>query len=371
MAGPEMTGPGTAGTAATCRAAVVRAGGTDPELVDIGLAPLAYDEVLVRIVTTGICHTDVAWARGELFDSFPVVLGHESAGIVEAVGPAVSRVQPGDRVALALAHHCGHCAYCETGRPMLCEQRVQARRRLFLDGQPLVQGFGTGGFSERTIVREASTIPVPADIPLDVAAVLGCATSTGLGAVFNIAEVPSGATVAIIGAGGIGLNVLMGCRIAGAERIVVADPNPVRRAMATKLGATDAVGADEPGIQAIEPHGFEYVFESAGTPEAMEMAIRLTGRGGTTTLIGAPPPDAVIHINALDFVPSQRRILGCLTGNVRPNVDFDRFFRLYRRGMLDLDSLITGSVALDDLAAGFEGSHRAEGIRTLVRITAE
>lgn len=355
----------------TVRAAVVEKGGSAPEIQDIELAPLRVDEVLVRILATGICHTDVAWASGELFDKFPVVLGHESAGVVEAIGDGVTRVKPGDRVGLALAHHCGHCFFCETGRPMLCAQQADAPPRLLRDGRPLTQGFGTGGFSEQTIVREASTIPIPDAVPTDVAAVVGCATSTGLGAVFNIAEVQPGSTVAILGAGGIGLNVLMGCLIAGAERIVVADPRPERRALALDFGATDAVEPNEEALRALAPQGFEYVFESAGFPEPMELAIRVTARGGTVTIIGAARPDAEIRINALDFVPSQRRILGCLTGNVRPNVDFDRFFRLYLRGRLPLDRLVTATIPFADLAEGFAMSARAEGIRTIVHIAEE
>ncbi len=325
----------------------------------------------MRIVSTGICHTDVAWASGQLFDAFPVVLGHESAGIVEAVGQGVTRVKPGDRVAVALAHHCGHCFYCETGRPILCGQRTDAPPRILRAGRPLVQAFGAGGFAEATVVREASTIPLPDGVPMSVAAVLGCATSTGLGAVFNIADVAYGSTVAILGSGGIGLNVLMGCQIAGADRIVVADPNPERRRLAESFGATDVVDSNEDALRQIEPNGFEYVFECAGDPEAMAMAVVLTARGGSATIIGAPAPDAEIRVNALEFVPSQRRILGCLTGNVRPNVDFDRFFRLYLRGKLPLDRLVTATIPFEEIATGFEMNKRGEGIRTLVQITAE
>lgn len=356
---------------ATVRAAVVRRGGEAPELVDVSLAPLAHDEVVVRLVATGICHTDVAWARGELFPDFPVVLGHESAGIVERIGPTVARVRPGDRVCIALAHHCGHCFYCEGGRPILCEQRTAAPPRLLLAGRPIVQGFGVGGFAEKTIVREASIVRVPAGVPLEIASVIGCATSTGLGAVFTIAEVAPGSRTAVVGAGGIGLNVVLGCRIAGAERIVVADPSPARRELAARLGATDVVEPDEAALRRLEPGGYEYVFESAGCVEAMEMAVRLTARGGTTTLIGAPPPTAELRINALDFVPSQRRLLGCLTGNVRPNVDLPRYFRLYERGLLDLDALITDRLPLDSIATAFADSPAGAGIRTLVTITDE
>jgi len=350
----------------TTRAAIVEGKGREPKIVELELAPLRPDEVLVRLAATGICHTDIAWSDGEISDAFPAVLGHESAGVVEAVGTSVTRVAPGDRVVLALAHHCGHCRDCESGSPMLCQRRTDVPPRLTLDGAPVTQGFGTGGFAERTIVREASAIPIPDGVPLEVAAVVGCATSTGLGAVFNIAEVAYGTTVAVFGAGGIGASVVMGCRVAGAERIVVVDPDRCRREAALQFGATDAVEPDEAAIRSLEPAGFDYVFESAGKTEAMEMAVRLTRPGGTTIIMGVVPRGTTIQLDVRDFVPGQRRLLGCLTGNVRPNVDFDRYFRLYLRGRLDLGALVTGSVPLSDISTGFERSRRGEGIRTLV-----
>lgn len=353
------------------RAALVTGAGRAPEIVDVDLADLRPGEVRVRLVAAGVCHTDVAWADGEFFDRFPVVLGHECAGVVDEVGPAVTTARPGDRVALALAHNCGHCAYCESGRPMLCARRTDAPPRLTLDGAPIVQGFGTGGFAEHAVVLEASVVPVPDDVPLSAAAVVGCATSTGLGAVFNLAEVQYGTTVAILGAGAIGLSVLSGARLAGAERIVVVDPAPSRRDRAVGLGATDAVPADEDAVRALEPDGFDYVFETAGRAEAMESAIRLASRGGTVTLMGVVPPGTTIQIDARAFVPSQKRILGCLTGNVRPHLDFDRYFRLYRRGRLDLDALVTSTVPLADIATGFARCRDGDGIRTLVMLGEE
>lgn len=353
------------------RAAVNRAPGRAADICTVELPRLEHDEVRVRLVATGVCHTDVAWADGQLIDTFPVVLGHESAGVVEEIGPAVSSVRPGDRVALALAHNCGRCVYCETGRPMLCRRRTERPPRLILDGSPLVQGFGAGGFAEQTIVPEGSVLPVPDDVPLSVAAVVGCAASTGLGAVFNIAEVQYGTKVAILGAGGIGLSVLLGCRLAGAERIVVVDPDPERRDRALGLGATDAMPPDEPAVRSLEPLGFDYVFESAGRAEAMEAAIRLVADGGTVTLIGVVPPGTYIRVDARAFVPSQARILGCLTGNVRPHVDFDRCFRLYRRGLLDLTALVSSTVPLEEIDVAFARCRNGEGLRTLVALSAE
>ncbi|HVE75546.1 MAG TPA: alcohol dehydrogenase catalytic domain-containing protein [Actinomycetota bacterium] len=350
------------------RAAVIDGAGSAPAVQEIELADLREDEVLVRISTTGICHTDVAWADGELFDEFPVVVGHESAGIVEATGKSVERVKKGDRVVLSLAHHCGHCAFCESGSPMLCDQREEKRPRLLRDGKPLVQGFGTGGMAEATIVRDVSAIKIPDDVPLEVASVAGCAVATGLGAVLNIAQVGAGSTVAILGCGGIGVCTLMGAKVSGAERIVAVDPSQARRDLAAKLGATDVLTSDEQAIKDLEPDGFDYVFECTGKTEPMEMAIRLTRRGGTVTVIGAPPPGSTFSIDALEFVVSQRKLLGCLTGDLRPNIDFDKYFRLYRRGLLDLDALITSTVSLEEIATGFERSRNGEGIRTLVQM---
>lgn len=353
------------------RAAVVDNAGQNPALHEVELVDPGPGEVRVRVVATSVCHTDVAWADGELWPRYPVVPGHESAGIVEAVGPGVSRVRPGDRVAIALSLHCGHCRYCESGRPMLCEHHEDETSRISRDGEPVIQGFGSGGFSEQTVIRASSAVAIPDDVPMDVAAIVGCATSTGLGAVFNIANVEYGSRVAVLGAGGIGLSVVLGCTLAGVEQIVVADPNEQRRMQALDFGATDVADATEDALRELAPGGFEYVFETAGFPEPMELAIRMTERGGTATIIGAARPDADITINALDFVPSQRRILGCLTGNVRPNVDFDRYFRLYARGKLPLDKFISHHVRFEDIAVGFDNNRKKIGIRTVVDISEE
>lgn len=350
------------------QAAVVAEPGQPPRLEEITLAPLASDEVRIRVVACGVCHTDVAWAAGEFFPVFPVVLGHEISGVVEETGSSVTRVRPGQRVVLALSHHCGHCFFCETGRPMLCAQRTRTRPRMFWNGAPVIQGYGVGGFSKVTVISEISAIPVPDGVPLEVAAVVGCATTTGLGAVLNIAAVPAGAKVAVLGAGGVGLNVIMGCKLAGAERIVVADPNPSRRRLAAEFGATETIEPREELFRGLEPEGLEFVFESAGRPEAMELAVAITMRGGTTVLIGATPPGTQIHIDALNIVNDQRRILGCLTGGVRPDIDFDRYFRLYRRGLLDLDRLVTRQLPFEKINDAFQLTHRHEGIRTLVRL---
>jgi 2-desacetyl-2-hydroxyethyl bacteriochlorophyllide A dehydrogenase len=343
------------------RAALVEAPGAPVSIELIDLDDLEPDEVLVRIGACGICHTDLVWIGGGTYDQFPVVVGHEAAGTVEAVGPRVTRVAPGDRVVLSLAHHCGHCFYCESGSPMLCDGRVNFRPRLSRDGRRVFQGFGTGGFAEKTVVGERSVVKIPDAVPIEVAALTGCAVATGVGAAVNIAKVQPGSSVAVLGVGGIGASITMGARVAGAATIVAADPDPKRRELALRIGATDAVVPE-----ALERETFDYAFEATGLVEVMEQATRLVRRGGTIVVLGVPKADATFRVLALDFIANQRTLLGAITGDLRPNVDFARYFALYERGLLPLDELITGSVPLDDIATGFERAAKGDGIRTLV-----
>jgi Zn-dependent alcohol dehydrogenase len=331
-------------------------------LRDIDITSLRSDEVRVRVEATGVCHTDLSWAGGALFPRFPVVLGHETAGLVDAVGADVVGLAPGDRVVIALSQSCGHCRFCERGTPMLCDKSGKGRSRLSLNGQSVHQGFGVGGFAEHLVIEAHSAIKLPDDVPSQVAAVMGCAVSTGLGAVFNVADVEYGTSVLVLGAGAVGLSVVMGARLAGAHDVLVVDPSSERRRHALGLGATRVV-AD---TVALGDERFPFVFEAVGRKETMEFAIAAAERGGAVTLIGAPPPDVEISFNALEFVPSQRRILGCQTGNVRPHVDFPRYFDLYRAGRLPLDALVTSTVPFDDLADGLVRAETLRGLRTVI-----
>ena len=349
------------------RAAVVRSQGAPPSIEEVEYGGLRDDEVAIRLAATGVCHTDVAIADGDIPAEFPVVLGHESAGVIEEVGRNVERVAVGDHVVLSLAHHCGHCAHCERGSPMLCSQRTASPPRMRLDGTVVAQGFGTAGFAETTVVRDVSAIRIPKDVPLEIAALMGCALAPGFGAATTLAGVHAGATVAVIGCGGIGLSVILGCTVAGAERIVAVDPDAARRLLATELGATDAGTTSEGLVDSMGGgDGFDFVFEATGRTNVMADAVAATRRGGTTTLMGVPGPRELLSIPALEFVASQRRLLGCLTGNLRPNIDFDAYCRLYLRGRLDLDRLISARVPLDATAEAFDRSRRGDGIRTLV-----
>lgn len=348
------------------RAAVVTAPGGLPEVVDVDVAAVAADEVLVRIESSGICHTDLAYAAGDFYPHFPVVLGHEFAGVVEAVGDRVTRVRAGDRVVYARDRHCGRCRHCEAGHVVLCESEAvrTGPPRLSRDGEPVVQA--VGGFAEKTVLGEISVVRVPEGVPSDIAALMGCAVASGAGAVFNVARIRPGAQVLILGAGGVGLSAVVAARAAGAERLLVVDPDASRRQLAATLGATDVLPADEGAIREAVPDGVSTVLECAGTVGAMELALRLTARGGATVLMGAPKPGTTIAVDVLELLLGQRRVLTCLGGDIRPNTDFDRLFRMYLRGSLDVDRLVTGHVTLEGIGEGFTAAADRVGIRTLV-----
>jgi Zn-dependent alcohol dehydrogenase len=352
----------------TTKAYVVDGADAPFRLDEIRIDPLRQDEVLVRVVATGVCHTDLSWRSGAIGGDFPVVLGHETSGIVEGVGRDDSPFAIGDRVVVAITHHCGMCRYCESGVPVLCADRDNPPPRFSRpDGSGVVQVYGVGGFAERIVLRQSSLVKVPDDIPLEFAAVLGCAVACGTGAVWNVAELTPGSTAVVFGAGAIGSAVIVGCRIAGAGRIVVVDPNPARRASALDFGATEAVEPDDPQLAALGgADGFDYAFESAGRIDTIAAAVDSVRRGGTVTLIGAPPADAEFSLNALDFVASQKRILGCLGGNPRPHDDFPRLFELYRRGVWDVGSFVSRTLPFDRIEEAFAFTAAGDGIRTVL-----
>ncbi|MFN2464242.1 MAG: alcohol dehydrogenase catalytic domain-containing protein [Candidatus Dormibacteria bacterium] len=350
----------------TARAAIVESAGSPPVVAKIELPELERDEVLVRIAAAGICHTDLSCAAGLLGATFPIILGHEGAGTIEAVGPNAERFKPGDRVVISVAHHCGHCKYCEAGCPPLCLERGLSRPVYFRDGQSIPQAFATGTFSEATIVRERSLVLVPDGVPLEVAAVTGCAAVTGLGSVLNIAHVTVGSSVAVIGCGGVGMCAVMGARLAGADRIVAVDPRAERREAALQLGATDAAAPEADALMTIAGRGFDFVFEAAGRQDSIDLAISVCGPLGEIVLMGLPPAETKVSIPALDLINWGKRVTGVNMGSFRPNVDFDRYFRLFLNGRLPLDQLVSSRVPIAESAGGFELARSGEGIRVML-----
>lgn len=346
-------------------AAVFRGAGTPPMLEELQLADPGPEEVVVRVKATGICHTDIAMARGELWPVYPVVLGHEIAGTVEALGAEVAGLTVGRRVVI-LDGHCGRCADCESGHPVQCRTfDLAERRRHLADATGAAVFQSMGGFADLLVCPAHSVFPVPVDIPFEVAAVASCAGTTGVGAVLDVAQARVGDSVAVVGCGGVGLSAVMAAVVAGANPILAIDPDPTRRELAVRLGATAALEPDLGTVRAAYPEGFNVVIESAGRPSAMTMATRLIARGGCAVLTGAPGVDVTMEIDALDLVVNQRRILGCLRGDIRPDIGLPRIFDLYMRGRLPLEALITGRIALPDIASAF-GAEGLGGLRTVV-----
>ena len=351
------------------RAGVVLAAGTAPVVEEIVLDDPRPGEVLISIQASGICHTDLAVASGELWPRYPIVLGHEISGLVEAVGAGVTRVRPGDRV-VTVDGHCGRCEACEHGHPVLCRSVDRSRRSEIMkrgSGEPILES--CGGFSEMTILPEEDCHLVPENVPAEVAAITGCSVVTGAGAVFNVARVQPGQVVAVLGSGGVGASALMAARASGAGLVVLADPNPERRELGLRLGADVAVEPHADALREVAPDGFHAVIEAAGKVAAMELAVDVLRPSGAAVIIGATPEDTTFRVRALDLLLHQKRILGCLRGDLRPDVDFPRYFSLYERGLLDLDALVTATISLDDIAVGFDRSANEQGVRTVIKMS--
>ncbi|WP_055702896.1 Zn-dependent alcohol dehydrogenase, partial [Streptomyces silaceus] len=310
-------------------------------------------EVLVAVAAAGLCHSDLSVIDGTIPFPPPVVLGHEGAGVVEAVGAGVTHVAPGDHVALSTIASCGACAECNRGRPTMCRKAIGRPDRPFSrGGKPVYQFAANSAFAERTIVKAVQAVRIPDDIPLTSAALIGCAVVTGVGAALNRARVGLGDTVVVIGTGGIGLNVLQGARIAGASTIVAVDANAEKEAVARQFGATHFFGSTE-GVRDVLPDGVDHAFECVGRVELVREAIDLLDRHGQAVLLGMPAATAeASFVVASMFL--DKSILGCRYGSSRPQRDFALYAELYRSGKLLLDELVTATYAVEDFPKAAE-----------------
>jgi S-(hydroxymethyl)glutathione dehydrogenase/alcohol dehydrogenase len=353
----------------------MRAVGAPLVIEDIQIGTPGPREVLVRTVATGVCHSDLHVLDGALPNPVPIVLGHEPAGVVEAVGAAVEHVAPGDHVIGCLSAFCGSCEYCVAGRPNLCEGEATMRRpgeppRLAKDGEPIAQFVHLSAFAERMLVHENALVRIRRDVPLDQVALIGCGVTTGLGAVFNTAQVRAGSTAAVIGCGGIGLSVIQGCRIAGAGRIIAVDTAAWKFELATRLGATDVVdaGAGNPVPPVVErtAGGVDYAFEAIGTPATVRQAVRMTRKGGTVVMIGVVPAGVNVELPGADIVLREKRILGCMMGSNRFRTDMPRYVELYRRGLLRLDEMISARLPLERVNDALEAMRQRPAARSVI-----
>lgn len=331
-------------------------------------------EVLVRIAASGVCGSDLHVLHGRAtVATFPLVLGHEAAGVVEAVGAGVESVRVGDHVVLALYGPCGHCASCRTGDIVHCHgpERVAATfgkmadgsTRLHQGGVPVHPFVGIGSLAEYAVVRAAQTVVVDRDLPLDVIALAGCGVTTGLGAVFNTARVGPGDRVAVVGCGGVGLNVVQGARLAGATTIVAVDPQPSKLDLASDFGATHVVDPTQQpmhdAVREIVPGGVDVAFEVVGNPELVAATFELVRPGGLCVMVGSPGPGSTIPISGTSLF-MERRLAGCVGGSNVPARDIPRIMDLYRAGRIELDRLVTQRLPLarfgDAVAAAEAGT---------------
>ncbi len=363
----------------TTRAAVLRGVGSPFEVEEIELADPGPGDVRVRLAASGVCHSDLSVQTGAIPFMFPTVLGHEGAGVVEAVGEAVTRVEPGDHVVLTWMPPCRGCYWCLAGQPMLCANGLTAALggdyATTADGVRLVRGLGTATFAEHTLVPEGEVIPIDPAVPLDLAALVGCALSTGVGAVWKTAEVPPGSSVAVVGCGGVGLSVIQGAKLAGAAQIVAVDRVPAKLDMAKAFGATAVVDASvDPvaGVQAAtDGRGADYVFEVVGRPDTVKTAFAATRRGGTTVLVGAGSPSEQVSFSAMELFVDAKTIKGCVYGSTDPDRDFPVLVDMVRSGAIDAAGLVTRRIGLEELNDAFAAMEAGTVARSVVVFDAD
>ncbi|ACU38837.1 zinc-binding dehydrogenase [Actinosynnema pretiosum subsp. pretiosum] len=361
------------------RGALLREVGGPLEVVDLELDPPGPGELLVRVGATGLCHSDLSVLDGSRVRPLPMVLGHETAGEVLEVGEGAAGFAPGDHVVLSFVPACGACRRCAAGRPALCEPGAAANRdgallsgarRLRLpDGTRPHHHLGVSGFAEHAVVSARSATKAPVDLPFEVAALFGCAVLTGAGAVLHSARVGPGDVVAVFGLGGVGLAALLAARAAGAARIVAVDLVAGKRELALSLGATDAVAAGPDAVEAVREltgGGAEKVVDTTGVPAALAQAYAATAPGGTTVTVGLPHPDRELVLPALSLVAEERTLKGSYLGSCVPGRDVPRFIALHRAGLLPVERLLSGRLALEEVGAGFDRLAGGEAVRQVV-----
>ncbi len=345
----------------------------------VELDPPGPGEVLVKVGAASLCHSDLSVINGSRPWPMPIVLGHEAAGIVEATGPDISDLKKGDHVVMVFVASCGHCPPCAEGRPALCLNGVAANRagrlmsggpRLHQNGKDVHHHMGVSAFAEYVVTSRYSLTKIDSELPLDEAALFGCAVLTGVGSVVNVAHVPPGASVGVFGLGGVGLATLLGAVLAGAGRIVAVDLADDKLAIARQLGATDTVNAGAANaaedIRALTNGGLDYAFEMAGVVKALELAYATTRRGGTTVTAGLPPMSAPLGIPAVSLVAEERTLKGSYMGSCVPSRDIPRYIDLYRRGKLPVNKLLSGRLKFEDINAAFDRLARGEAVRQVI-----
>ncbi|HVR94793.1 MAG TPA: zinc-dependent alcohol dehydrogenase family protein [Casimicrobiaceae bacterium] len=345
----------------------------------IDLAPPGPGEILVKIAAAGLCHSDLSVINGHRPRPMPMALGHEAAGIVEELGEGVTDLQRGDHVVLVFVPSCGHCEPCAEGRPALCEPGAAANgagtllsgaRRLSRNGQQIHHHMGCSAFAEYATVSRRSVVKIDRELPLDEAALFGCAVLTGVGAVVNTAQVCAASSVAIVGLGGVGLAALLGANAAGARQIVAVDLSDEKLELAKALGATHTFNAGSQNckdeIRQASGGGVAFAFEFAGSVRALELAYGITRRGGMTVTAGLPPPSATFPLPPVNLVAEERTVKGSYIGTCVPSRDIPRYIDLYRQGKLPVNSLMSGRLKLEEINRGFDLLNEGKAVRQVV-----
>jgi Zn-dependent alcohol dehydrogenase len=349
---------------------------------DVDIEEPRTGEVLVRVTHCGVCHSDLSMVNGTFPVMAPTVLGHEAAGVVERVGDGVTSVKAGDKVVLTAVPSCNECYWCLRGEYGCCVLAagvstgtlIDGRTPLSRHGQPVMRGVGLGGFAEFVITPASGAVKVADDTPLEVACVIGCAVQTGVGAVLNTAHVPEGATVLVIGAGGIGISIVQGAVLAGAAKIIVSDTNEQRREQARHFGATDLIDPAANNVittvqQLTSGIGVDYAFDAVGAGPLIETCIWATRNGGTTVMVGAGGIDQSITIAPpVVFTLSERKLMGCLLGSSNGRRDIPRLLSLWRAGRLDLEAMITARRPLAEINEAMDDMTAGRGLRTVLTI---
>ena len=347
----------------------------------IELDPPGPGEILVKIAAAGLCHSDLSVIEGNRPRPMPMALGHEAAGVVEEVGPGVDDLRKGDHVVMVFVPSCGHCLPCSEGRPALCEPGAAANgagtllsggKRLHRNGQDINHHLGVSGFAEYATISRRSCVKVDRELPLDEAALFGCAVLTGVGAVINTAKVPAGTTVAVVGLGGVGLSSILGAVASGASRVVAVDLSDEKLGLARQLGATDTFNAGSPDaaneIREAVKGGVEYAFEMAGSVRALDLTYKITRRGGTTVTAGLPPPTHTLALSPVNLVAEERTLKGSYIGTCVPVRDLPRYVDLYRRGKLPVDRLMSKHLRLEEINEGFDLLAQGKVVRQVVTV---
>lgn len=351
--------------------------------IDI-IAPRA-GEVRVNVAYCSLCHSDYSVLSGAMGPiQGPIILGHEAAGVIESIGEGVHHLAVGDHVVLTPVPPCGSCYYCQRGDHSLCTNGHGIATNRLPDGQTglsrqgneILRGVGVGALAEQVISPASGAIKIPDDIPLEIACVVGCAMQTGVGAVLNTAKVEVGATVLVLGLGGIGLATVQGAKLASASKIIVSDPLPERRELAIKLGATHTIDPTTEDVQAhamllTDGIGVDYAFETAGLASLIELGVSASRAGGTTICVGAPPIEQGIKLdNVVIFTSMEKKLSGCLLGSCNSPYDIPRMMHAYKNEQLDLDSMTGRMRPLEEINEAFDDLHHGREIRTVMKIGA-